>query len=1188
MSRDIKTINSFNSLFVIGFALINCVGILLSSKLSLPVWLDSVGTMLSVYFFGVYAGLVCVLVNIATQFLLDSLNFVSPAVGVFIIYATHFFKNKHRIDLNAMMLFSIFVIFFSFLISCGLNFFYEGQIRANLWGDAILSFCRDNNIKYAGLPLAVFYLEFLDKLVCVLIFFLLTRFVLLRLSYFKTEDDNNESSEGFTQVNLIPLVIGVSVFSLFSYPSETVASETAVTDMAKSPLHDLLSYSVQETVYNQKNGLPSGNVTSICSTSDGYVWIGSYSGLLKYDGNNFKKEKGFERVRNIKTMHAQGNRLWIGTTDLGVYLLENGKIVNHLTVKDDLLSDYVSGIESDDKGNIYISTPSGMNILNNKDGSYRVNSVYRAGNFSYLSHGQEYILAVDLKGVIHCFYDTEEVIKITPPEHVHYTSALYCENGFLYAADSSGKITRYKKKDNSFVKVDDLYNRKLHGVESMFYSSIGDKRNTVFICSDSGIFYLQRNSIKKIQTDSFNDSIDQGIRDFQGNLWFSSSRLGLLRLYIPPVVMVPALKNQVVNCITKWRDHYIVGTDAGLKAYTSNFSDPISYDFTNLLTGIRIRDVYVDRNDYLWICTHGNGVYRIKDTIQHFTEENGLFGNKARSVLEIDDSRVMLSGTSGLSFFDKNSGIIQTENILQKNVTVLCSALGYEGEIYAGTNGNGIYVINDYKLEKIITKKDGLNSNTILRLYSLDDKKGLIAVTGNGLCYIDENYEVRELKNFPFFNNYDIIKIGTDKVAVTGSNGVYIVSLTDLIADNPDYPTEHLDESYGFIEILTANSRNYLDDKILFLSSNAGAFAMNIDNYQHKNNIFKLQIGSIKVDGEVYESSPEKKLVFPRSSKRLTIQPAVLNFTPENPYVGICLEGVDDGFTYTRQKDLTDVNYTNLGPGDYVYTMALFNSDFERRSDILRMPFTKASAFYDSKLFITYFILVSSLIIVYFTFFIVKLWMQKVIDEKQLQLELAEQQIKMGDETILTIAQALDARDPRTKSHSMRVAEYSVMIAKQLGFTPKQCENLRKVALLHDIGKIGIPDRILNKPERLTDEEYRIMQSHVTIGAEILKNFKSIDNLADGIKYHHERYDGKGYVLGVKGEEIPLIGRIISVADAFDAMSANRVYRDSLDLERVIHEIEKGRGSQFDPKCADIMLDLIRSGKLDDYLYNSL
>ncbi len=113
------------------------------------------------------------------------------------------------------------------------------------------------------------------------------------------------------------------------------------------------------------------------------------------------------------------------------------------------------------------------------------------------------------------------------------------------------------------------------------------------------------------------------------------------------------------------------------------------------------------------------------------------------------------------------------------------------------------------------------------------------------------------------------------------------------------------------------------------------------------------------------------------------------------------------------------------------------------------------------------------------------------------------------------------------------------------------------------------------------------MKSHVTIGSEILKNFKSIDNLADGIKYHHERYDGKGYVMGLKGDEIPIIGRIISVADAFDAMSANRVYRNKLDLDRVIHEIEKGKGAQFDPKCADIMLELIRTGKLDEYLYEA-
>ena len=114
---------------------------------------------------------------------------------------------------------------------------------------------------------------------------------------------------------------------------------------------------------------------------------------------------------------------------------------------------------------------------------------------------------------------------------------------------------------------------------------------------------------------------------------------------------------------------------------------------------------------------------------------------------------------------------------------------------------------------------------------------------------------------------------------------------------------------------------------------------------------------------------------------------------------------------------------------------------------------------------------------------------------------------------------------------------------KKLGLHEEECENLRKIAVLHDIGKIGIPDRVLNKPGRLTDEEYAIMKSHVSKGADILKNFTLIDHVADGALYHHERYDGRGYVHGLKGEEIPLYARIIGIADAFDAMTANRVYR---------------------------------------------
>jgi energy-coupling factor transport system substrate-specific component len=155
------------------------------------------------------------------------------------------------------------------------------------------------------------------------------------------------------------------------------------------------------------------------------------------------------------------------------------------------------------------------------------------------------------------------------------------------------------------------------------------------------------------------------------------------------------------------------------------------------------------------------------------------------------------------------------------------------------------------------------------------------------------------------------------------------------------------------------------------------------------------------------------------------------------------------------------------------------------------------------------------------------------------------------------------------------------MIAKELGKSDEECEILRKTALLHDIGKIGIPDSVLNKPGKLTDEEYEIMKSHVVKGANILKDFTIIDHVWEGALYHHERYDGKGYTSGLKGEEIPLNARIIGIADAFDAMTANRVYRKKLSFEVVLEELKKGKGTQFDPGLVDILLNLIASGKIN-------
>ena len=189
--------------------------------------------------------------------------------------------------------------------------------------------------------------------------------------------------------------------------------------------------------------------------------------------------------------------------------------------------------------------------------------------------------------------------------------------------------------------------------------------------------------------------------------------------------------------------------------------------------------------------------------------------------------------------------------------------------------------------------------------------------------------------------------------------------------------------------------------------------------------------------------------------------------------------------------------------------------------------------------------------------------------------------MRMGNETIFSIANAVEARDKSTGRHSFRVSEYAVLIARELGFSEEEQTQIRRTGLLHDIGKIGVPDSVLNKPARLTDEEYEIMKTHTLIGGEILKDFTLIPHVDEGAKFHHERYDGTGYPIGLKGEKIPLNARIIGIADAFDAMTANRVYRKALDMDYVIAELKRCSGTQFDPGLVEIMLELIENGSLN-------
>ena len=182
---------------------------------------------------------------------------------------------------------------------------------------------------------------------------------------------------------------------------------------------------------------------------------------------------------------------------------------------------------------------------------------------------------------------------------------------------------------------------------------------------------------------------------------------------------------------------------------------------------------------------------------------------------------------------------------------------------------------------------------------------------------------------------------------------------------------------------------------------------------------------------------------------------------------------------------------------------------------------------------------------------------------------------RISMQIVKTLSGAIDAKDTYTNGHSTRVADYSREIAKRAGFGEKQLDDIYMMGLLHDVGKIGIPETIINKPSRLTDEEYHMIQTHPLMGAQILSNITEFPQLAVGARWHHERYDGKGYPDGISGEDIPTEARIIAVADAYDAMSSRRSYRDVLAQDYIRGELVKGRGTQFDPVFTDIMLGMV-------------
>lgn len=1156
-------------LFLLGCILINYVGKLFADRLNLPIWLDSFGTVLTAYALGPVCGaIVGATVNIIYSFhsstaIWYAITNIVVGITVGICAKKGFFRNIFLVSSTSFL-----VTLLSVAISTPINYILANGVTGNIWGDGISEML--HNLGWNPVICNIigeFYLDFLDKVITLLLLYLVIHLV-----------RKYPVSAGKTKTLTLFLVI---LFSATTLSCPFVKAESII--VGRQIPYDFRQH--VQTIYNGENGLTGGSANDIAQTKDGALWIATYSGLYRYNGKDFKWMNEYDSVKSVNCLYTdEAGRLWVGTNDNGLSIFINESISNVLSRDDGLPSDSIRCITEDADGHYYVGTTDSLSILTLSSGlrvTDTIPEITYAESISADDDGN--VAVVTNEGVLYLVHDSKVLSRqILSRKGESYNCCTFDQNGILYAGTSDNTVERFRVEDGGLTSLPSVECKGISGINSLNPSN----DNAIFICADNGAGYLIGTNYYPIDTGNFSSSIDHMMIDYQENIWFTSSRLGLLRLcpsVFSEIYPDAGLPEKVVNTITSWNGLLYFGTDSGLDVVDKNHKLVKNNPIAKVLDNVRIRCLMTDSKNHLWICTSDLGIWEIKgDKMTNYNNKNGSLGDKFRSVIETKDGTIVVAGDSGITYI-KDGKVYRTVGRKEglTNPRILTLHETNDGVILAGTDGNGIAVIQDGKVMKTITKKDGLSSEIILRIVPNSDENGLFVVTGNGLCYIDSNDTVHQLKNFPYYNNFDLLEGKDGELFVLGSAGIYVVDKKDLLEGN-EVSYELLNNKMGLRLGLTANSWNYVDENSnLYMSGDRGVVTMNLNHYSITERSYRMLLREIFIDGERFPVEKGDVINIPKGARKIEFNPEIINYSIHDPEIQVYLDGFDKDAKILPQSELEAISYTNLPAGNYTFHISVRNRKTGNTIAENTYRLTKENEIYDTWWFRLYAGMVAIIIISYLTWLFFRTQIQKTLRMQRLELEWTRKQLQMGNETILTIAQAVDAKDENTSQHSLRVSEYSVIIARKLGYTEEELENLRKIATLHDIGKIGIPDSVLNKPARLTDEEYEIMKSHVLRGADILKNFTLIENVQDGALYHHERYDGRGYVHGLKGEEIPLNARIIGIADAFDAMTANRVYRKKLDLDHVLSELQKGRGTQFDPNLVDILLSLIDDGTID-------
>lgn len=930
-------------------------------------------------------------------------------------------------------------------------------------------------------------------------------------------------------------------------------------------------------LYDNKSGLPTSEANAIVQTPDGFIWIGGYSGLVRYDGNEFYRFDAATGITSVASLYVdvQG-RLWIGTNDRGAALYEYGKFT-FWGKEEGMLSDSVRRISEDGDGNIVLATTQGLAYIDGAGSLHVVDDARINGQYvcDLRRDEQGLIYGVTLDGdvflldglVVTAFFAGEELpydvpISVTPAGGSAGVVYLGMEEDYIIRTDLTGDIGRYEK-----IMVSPSRN--------INHMGLWDGR--LWVCADNGIGYVDEND-HYIEAAGLpmNNSVDGMIADREGNLWFVSSRQGVMKIVENRFINInekAGLGKMVVNSTCLFQGKLYIGTDSGLTILNEAYRREEN-GLTALLEQKRIRCIRSDSAGNLWLCTfsdQGLVCLRADGSIVSYQEENGLNSNRVRTVLELSDGSLAVATSGGVNIL-RAGEIVQSygsgDGLNNTEILSLCEA--ENGVLYAGSDGNGIYVIKPDGIHNL-TDREGLSSEVILMMKKDPQRSGYWIVTGNSLAYM-ENEQIRVIRSFPYSNNFDVFFGSGDRIWVVSSNGLYCVSGEALVNDRvQDYLFYNADN--GMYCGATANARSCLaPDGTLYIAGSENVMSICINEEREDASYVGLAVPFITMDEETVYFQEGDTLVIPRGCTRVTIYGYALTYTLNDPLIRYQLRGFSDEEVTVKRSQLSPVSYTNLAGKEYTFIMSVLDNETGEVVNEISVTLVKEKKLMEYPAFRLLIVLLlltaAGLLAVYI-----------VYRRTRAYKEREEQNRRFMNEVIAAFAKAIDIKDQYTNGHSSRVAEYSKMLAQKMGYGEEEVERIHHIALLHDIGKIAVPDEILNKAMPLTTEEYEVMKRHARDGYDILREIRSYPDMALGAGFHHENLDGTGYPNGCKRDEIPLAARIVAVADTFDAMNSTRPYRPKMSIEKIVAELKRVSGTQLEPDIVDLMLEVIEEHK---------